>query len=306
MLVRSKCWPTAPRLSPTRRTRTLEYSNPQIPEGINTSKQHPLKEFAQLTAGILGLLLVAILILSLIAEKLVVFIPFEQEIRLAQQWPESIVEQSDTSAYLQQLMDRLTKQMTLPAEMNITVHYSDDDTVNAFATLGGHVIVHRGLLEKMPSENALAMVLGHEAAHIQLRHPIISMGRGVVIALALSALSGFGGDQLISGLLGNASMMTLMTFSRDQEREADRIGLAAVAAEYGHIGDATAVYKVLLEQHSTLDRLSPEFFSTHPLNDKRIQQVSTEAALNQWPESGHITPLPEWLLSNKESISPPE
>jgi predicted Zn-dependent protease len=233
------------------------------------------------------------------AEKLVVYIPFEQEMRLAEQWPDTAISSSTTEDYLQGLMDRLITHMELPAGMTITVHYSDDEVLNAFATLGGHVIVHRGLLEQMPSENALAMVLAHEAAHIKLRHPIISMGRGVVIGMALTSLSGFGGDQLLSQFLGTASMMTLMTFSREQEREADRLGLAAIAAEYGHVADATTVYQRFLEKSDRLEKFSPEFISTHPLSSKRIQQVKTQARNEHWPDSGALTPLPDFLTSKQ-------
>ncbi len=245
------------------------------------------------------MLLLAIIVLSLMAEKLVVYIPFEQEMRLAEQWPDDTPDSSETEDYLQGLMDRLSAHMQLPAEMTISVHYSDDEVLNAFATLGGHVIVHRGLLEQMPSENALAMVLAHEAAHIKLRHPIISMGRGVVIGMALASLSGLGGDQLSGQFLGTASMMTLMTFSREQEREADSLGLAAVAAEYGHVADATTIYQRFLDQDSRLEKFSPEFVSTHPLSSKRIQQVKTQAHSEHWPDSGELTPLPEFLTSKQ-------
>lgn len=51
------------------------------------------------------------------------------------------------------------------------------------ATPGGHVIIYRGLLEKIPNENTLVMLLGHEIGHIKLRHPVKALGKGVVIGL---------------------------------------------------------------------------------------------------------------------------
>ncbi len=65
--------------------------------------------------------------------------------------------------------------------MAVTAHYVTDDTINAFATLGGHLMVYQGLMRRMPGENALANVIGHEIGHVKLRHPVSSMGRGLVI-----------------------------------------------------------------------------------------------------------------------------
>ena len=64
------------------------------------------------------------------------------------------------------------------------MHYDASDTVNAFATLGGHVVIYRGLLEKLPNENVVAMVVAHEIAHIKHRDPVAALGRGVAITLA--------------------------------------------------------------------------------------------------------------------------
>ncbi len=237
------------------------------------------------------MLVIALLGLSLVAERLVVFIPFEQEMRLARQWPDIDAEPSAKEVYLNKLMSRLTGHMELPDGMRITVHYDAGDTVNAYTTMGGHVVVYQGLIEKLKTENALAMVLAHEAAHIRQRHPIMSMGRGVVIGLALAALTGLGGDQLSSRLLGSVSMVTLMSFSREQEREADQLGLQALVAEYGHAGGAVEVYQTLMSQQSGLGEMTPEFLTTHPLGEHRIEDIGQHSREFGWPADGPLTPL---------------
>ena len=110
--------------------------------------------------------------------------------------------------------------MDLPAEMQITVHYASDDTVNAMATLGGNIVVFQGLIDTVDSENALAMVLAHEIAHVRHRHPIVAMGRGFTVMLALSALSGVG-DGMIQQWVGSMGMLPMLAFSREQEEAAD-------------------------------------------------------------------------------------
>lgn len=64
----------------------------------------------------------------------------------------------------------------LPASIKVTVHYIDEPVINAFATIGGHVFIYRGLIDAITSENGLSMVLAHEIAHINNRHPIAALG----------------------------------------------------------------------------------------------------------------------------------
>ncbi|MDH4133887.1 MAG: M48 family metalloprotease, partial [Gammaproteobacteria bacterium] len=185
----------------------MRYENPKIPEGINVTPEHPLKEFAQLVVGIGVLTVVIVAVLAWTAESIAQRIPFETELQIASQYRGKLPPRGPVADNLQALADRLAVAMALPPEMKITVHYVDDKTVNAMATLGGHIIVFRGLLEKMPSENALSMVLAHEIAHIRHRHPLMALGRGVVIGLALSTVAGFSGNDVTGRALGDAGLL---------------------------------------------------------------------------------------------------
>jgi predicted Zn-dependent protease len=271
----------------------MEYSNPQIPEGINTSQQHPLREFLLLSAGVLGLVLLLVLIVAMAGERLATWIPFRAEVALAEPYLAQLapLEQQEDGRYLQRLAERLTAGMELPDGMDITVHYLEGDTVNAFATLGGHVVIYQGLLEKLPHENALAMVLAHEIAHIKLRHPIRSLGRGVSVALLLNAITGFGDRQAAAGLLGEAGLLTLLRFSREQERLADREALAAVQRLYGHVAGAVDLFE-MLEGERRHGVEPPQFLSSHPLDRDRIESMQRLALEMGWPAEGEVSPLP--------------
>ena len=219
------------------------YENPQIPEGINVSPTHPLKDFALLLGGVSALIVVAVLALSFAAGYLVRFVPFEQEQALASSIDADWLKQSHSAddkrreQYLRALGEQLAAAMDLPAEMRIAVHYSSDDTVNAMATLGGNIVVFQGLIDTVDSENALAMVLAHEIAHVGHRHPIVAMGRGFTVMLALSALSGVG-DGMIQQWVGSMGMLPMLAFSREQEEAADADALQALLRVYGHAGGA--------------------------------------------------------------------
>ena len=276
----------------------MEYSNPKIPEGFNTTDEHPLKEFFILSIGVLGLIFFAVIFLSLAAEKLAVYVPFETEQGLIpEMWtqiePGTESETSkQTREYMQSLSERLAVYMQLPEEMEITVHYIEGDIVNAFATIGGHIFIYQGLLDELHSENALAMVIAHEMAHIYHRHPIIAMGRGVVIGLLLSAISGASSDFLVGQVVSETGMIAILNFNRDQEREADITALNAVNGLYHHVAGTNDLFTALMQSHDPDEIEPPVFLSTHPLSQDRIDDLIEYAQKKGWDTDTKLTPIP--------------
>ncbi len=279
----------------------MKYSNPKIPEGINTSTENPLKEFFILSIGVLGLIFIAVTILSLAAEKLAVYVPFKAEQSLIPEMWTQIDSESETETskqsreYLQSLSDRLANYMHLPDAMEITVHYMEDDTVNAFATIGGHIFMFKGLMDKLESENALAMILAHEMAHVYHRHPIVAMGRGVVIGLLLSAISGVSSDVLVGQVVGETGMVAILNFNRDQEREADITALHAVNGLYKHVAGSNDLFTILMQAHNADSSEPPTFLSTHPLTQDRIEKLTSYAEERGWNINAELTPIPQNL-----------
>ncbi|KAB2922590.1 MAG: M48 family metallopeptidase [Dechloromonas sp.] len=279
-----------------------DYENPEIPEGINVSPTHPLKDFALLVAGISTLLVVGVLILSLLAGQLTRHIPFAHEQALAaslDRWlpaaPETPVQQQ-RQQYLQSLADRLTAAMDIPADMPITVHYAPAGTVNAMATLGGHIVVFQGLIDTLPNENALAMVVAHEIAHVRHRHPIVAMGRGFAVMLALSSLTGIGDGSLQRWLVG-VGMLPVLSFSRHQEEEADDAALHAMLRRYGHVGEAAAFFEHIARQQPAAGGLP--IFDTHPGHAERIARIRDFAARHGDAGNPPVIPLPEFMKDGK-------
>jgi len=295
----------------------MEYENRTVPEGINVSEEHPLKDFFVLAFGLGAAVVALVVVLSFSAGWLVQFVPFETEVMLAEKFsfsefmePEMQQEKQQgnqqseqqkaqqreeeeklqkISAYLQNLANQLATAQHLPEEMRITVHYSDSDTVNAFATLGGNIFMYRGLIEKLPNENSLAMVLAHEIAHIKHRDPMVAAGRGLTVALALASLTGFGDSQVAQQLLNNVGLITTLSFNRKQEEQADAEALETLLKYYGHANGAEVLFEVLENEQAS--STPPLFLSTHPLNENRIntikhyqQQKTTESELTALPE----------------------
>jgi predicted Zn-dependent protease len=275
-------------------------------EGINASAEHPLKELWWLLAGALGVVVALVLAVSFAAQWLAPRIPYEYEARLAASLPPIATAPPTDSGRavqreLQQIGDRLAARMNLPDGMQVRVGYSDAATINAFATLGGQTVFFRGLLARLDSEDALAMVMAHEIAHLKHRHATAALGRGVAVGVLLTVISAELGRNAAAGVLSQAGLATTLSFNRDQEREADDSGLAALAAEYGHVGGAVDLFRTMASLPGAGGRQAGqvELLRTHPLTHNRQLAVGEWARRHQVPLDGPRRPLPPAIAALK-------
>ncbi|MDX2218455.1 MAG: M48 family metallopeptidase [Burkholderiales bacterium] len=279
----------------------MQLENREPDETVNYTIEHPLKEFAWLVGGVFGLIIVVTLVLGWFAGHVAAWLPFRHEASLADGFtrelraPNVSPQHSAIERELNDIARRLGAVMELPADMSITVHYADDKTVNAFATLGGHIIMHRGLLERVPDENTLAMVMAHEIAHIKLRHPARAMGRGVAVGIMLTTVSANMGRSAASGTV-TAGSITLLSFSREQELAADREAQAALQKLYGHVGGAPDLFRVLTEA-SGGGKLHVAALTTHPLTPDRVEALGDQMRERAWLADGPRAPLSKTLAS---------
>ena len=273
------------------------YTNPEIPEGINTSASHPIVTFIKLFSAIAIILAVSAWLLAQSGDYLASLIPYSKEVQLASQYelPASENDSADIQLYLENLTAHISDAMDLPAGMEIYPHYVDDEIENAFATLGGHIFLYKGLLSKLKNENAISMIIAHEIAHIKHRDPIRSVGQSVAISAGFMFLLG----KSEVNLLGSAGLYTQLKFSRDMETASDIEGLNALVKIYGHANGATDLFQLL--SRLTDDELikEPTFFVTHPLGDNRVKNIEAIAKENQWSLDKATKPLPKefslWL-----------
>ena len=281
----------------------MNYENPTPQEDVNYSEEHPLKEFAQLIIGFSVALFIAVLTLSTAAGFLAKYIPLEYEQKMIAQTGfgsedlDGTLSNQDQQVQqrLQSLADKLIIQMDLPEKADIKVHYSSLETVNALATLGGNIIFFKGLLEKIQTEEELAAVMAHEIAHIQHRHPIVALGRGVTIATLGSVIGGASGSAAGQWLIGNTVNLSLLKFSRNQESQSDATAAIALFKTYGHIQGTEKLFERFSELENEQIDLSRglDFFRSHPYSDKRWQDLVELAQKKHWPIRGELTP---WQL----------
>ena len=283
---------------------SMSYQNPKIPEGINVTDEHPLKDFFAMLLGIGLLVALFFLTLSFIAEKLVVYIPFETEVILAERMSgipdeDSEPHQLRVESYLQTLADQLAISQQLPENMPIKIHYVKSETVNAHATLGGHIVIYRGLLEKMPDENTLAMVVAHEIAHIKNRDPIIALGRGLTVGLAMLSIFGAGDSGLSDQLVSHIGQLTILSFSREQESLADELALNTLAKHYGHTGGAETLFNIFKDEEKIK---IPGFLRTHPVNESRLNAVKAFSRKQGNTQRYENKLIPAWVLEDCDPV----
>lgn len=290
----------------------MKIRNVKVPEGINVSRRNPLADLIILTAGAIGVFLALGLVAFLIGTYAGRYMPMSWENTLAEAVFEgeeteeaalddeeraAIARGREIEAALQALADRLAPNMDLPEDLRITVHYLDEPDINAFATMGGHVFVLRGLIERVEHENTLAMVLAHEIAHAANRDVAANMGGALLLQLILGTVTGMS-PETADGLIWGPNALLLRSFGREAERHADRDALAAMAATYGHVAGADEFFRILLEEiGETLPNEGPEFLNTHPLTAGRIEDLSAMAEMRGWAAEGEVTPLPQMLTA---------
>lgn len=271
------------------------------PDEINIPPEHPLKDFAGLFIAGLAIVSVVVGLLVVLSSWLAPKIPFEFERALADRFAEQFfpssledipvsITSAARQAYIESVADKLLASASLPEGMSVDVHYVDDDTVNAFATIGGHVFIHGGLFNALDNENALAFVIAHELGHIAERHPVEAMGRGLAVVISLSALLGFSDAVIPDWLITNTANVTVMSFSRQQERAADEFALQLVQSHYGHVQGAQQFFDYIAQQHGD-GVLNVEALQTHPLTDARLAGIEKFAASHGQVEQ-KLVPMP--------------
>lgn len=199
-----------------------------------------------------------------------------------------VVEDPLINEYINEIGNRIAAQ-TNDGEQDYTFFVIEDHRINAFALPGGYIGVHTGLIEATRSEDELAGVLAHEIAHVNQRHiarAIHASSRQSLLttALMLGALIAgvVGGDpdivQAGMAVAQGTAVQQQINFTRANEYEADRVGIAALAdAGFDPYGMAS-FFEVMSRQTTRApDERAPEFLMTHPVTTARIAEARNRA-----------------------------
>jgi len=217
----------------------------------------------------------------------------EDEVRMGQETdPEitamyGIYDDVALVTYIDNLGQQLAKISHRP-QLTYTFNVMDSPVINAFAVPGGYVYLTRGILAYLNSEAELAGIIGHEIGHITARHSAqqytkaqlaqIGLGLGSLLSQTFSQYAGLAGQGI--GLL-------FLKFSRDNEREADNLGVEYSSKAGYDATDMANFFITLDKMHGGEKGSLPDFLTTHPNPENRVGAV--REAARKWQATLGLT-----------------
>ncbi|MCX8034374.1 MAG: M48 family metalloprotease [Thermodesulfovibrio sp.] len=243
------------------------------------------------------LILLSIFSISCVAEidpisgkKTYTLLSTQQEIEIGQKVVPTAINENDglypdreVQNYIKQLGAKIAN--VTPRKVDYQFYIVNSPDINAFALPGGPVFITRGILLKMENESELAGVLAHELGHINARHHAKFLektyGMSILVSILGIALQGSDYASAVMSLAQVSAGLLQLKFSRDQENEADALG---VRFSYQSGYDPRGLLS-MFEKFKTLEKgISVEWLSTHPLPDTRIKNVQ-QMISQQYPDS---------------------
>lgn len=176
-------------------------------------------------------------------------------------------------------IERYLQQNGYASQYNFSWEFNliKSDEVNAWCMPGGKVAVYSGLMPIAKNDAGLATVMGHEIGHAIARHSAERMSQelaaqagGAVVGAATNNKSATT-QAIIGQLYGIGGQLTLLKYSRDQESEADRLGLTFMAMAGYDPNEAVNFWQRMAAQNK--GGSTPEFLSTHPADATRIAAI---------------------------------
>jgi beta-barrel assembly-enhancing protease len=205
----------------------------------------------------------------------------ETTMREIRQREPSYVDDPEINGYLNRLGRRLAAQ-TEERGQEFEFFALRDATLNAFAMPGGYIGVHTGLILAAQSESELASVLAHEISHVTQRHlarMVAQQSQGqlaAMLAMAAAILAARSNPDVAIGaaVAGQAGVIqNQLNYSRDFEREADRLGLQVLEKAGYDIRDMGSFFERLQKFGRLYENNAPGYLRTHPLTTERIADM---------------------------------
>ena len=228
-------------------------------------------------------------------KRQIVLVSESQEIAMGRQSDPGIrgeygvVENAQLQAYLQSIGKKLVAVSHRPnLEWSFTV--VDSPVVNAFAVPGGYIYFTRGILAYLANEAELAGVMGHEIGHVTARHSVRQITRTQLAQIGLGVGSVLSPTFGQFGNLAESSLgLMFLRFSRDDERESDRLGVEYSARAAYDPREVSGFFDVLGRLSQAGDRETiPGWLSTHPDPPERVQ--TTRMLAQEWIQMLGLAP----------------
>jgi predicted Zn-dependent protease len=212
-----------------------------------------------------------------------------REIRLREP---SYLDDPEINGYLNRIGRNLTAHVEEKTQ-DFEFFALQDATLNAFAMPGGYIGVHTGLILSAQTESELASVLAHEVSHVTQRHLARMVARqsqgqlASLLAMAVAIMAARNNPDVAIGaaVAGQAgAIQNQLNYSRDFEREADRMGLQLLEKAGYDIRDMGSFFERLQKFGRLYENNAPGYLRTHPLTTERIADLGNRIQLRPYKQ----------------------
>lgn len=197
----------------------------------------------------------------------------------------NFVDDPEVTSYVRELGARLAAAAD-DSRQSFEFFVIQNPTINAFAMPGGFIGVHTGLLLASQSESELASVLAHEISHVTQRHIARMFGKQselsvvTLAAFVVAMLAARSNPDAASAALAGASagaIQAQLNYSRDFEREADRVGFQVLERAGFDVNGMGAFFERLLKAGRLYENNAPTYLRTHPMSTERMADMQNRA-----------------------------
>ena len=218
-----------------------------------------------------------------------------------------IVSDPEIESYITSLGERLTTNSNSQQQFHFFV--INDSTINAFAGPGGHIGINTGLIMTSETESELASVVAHEIAHVTQRHlarafeasqeSTVPTTAAIIAAIILASQDSAMASAALATALAS-STQTRINFTRQNEKEADRLGMSLLASSNFNPQGMPAFFERLYRHNKVYDSQSIEFLRTHPLTLSRVSDTRNRA--DQYPQAKQLDQTHYHLIKTKIAV----
>jgi len=205
----------------------------------------------------------------------------EEQYPLMTQVSGGVFQANELQTYVNEVGQKLAK-VSHRANLKYEFNVVNSSEINAYALPGGKISITRGLLARMKHEAQLAAVLGHEIGHVTAKHIAAGITRQMAAVAVLAVLSTYLEEKevkhseyyTLGGLL--ATQLMMLKFSRNQERQADELGIEYMSKVSYNTEGYVELLEILLSVQSREPTKIEGFLSSHPLTRDRIEAAKTK------------------------------
>lgn len=192
-----------------------------------------------------------------------------------------IVDDPEINRYINLIGDSIAR-VADDRELQWRFYVVNQDEINAFAVPGGFIYVNRGLIERTQNMSQLAGVLGHEIGHVVKRHSMKQMQKAEQANVGATAICIFA-PSVCNSQVGSAAIQVggaglFAKFSRDDEAQADKVGVEYTTRAGINPNGIPAMFNILLNERKTNPSGVDVLFSSHPMEESRVAATQAEIA----------------------------